>query len=289
MLNAFTVDVEEWFHICGVEKFISPSMEEQFESRVILGTKKILDLLSTKNIKGTFFIVGNIAEKYPYFVKEIYDAGHEIATHGYQHQPVYNLTPEEFREDLKKSINILKNITGDEILGYRAPEWSIRKGSYWAHNIIKEEGLIYDSSVTPSWIIGDPEAFPLPHKRETEFGILNVFPPSTFKTPIGQLPFTGSWVMRLLPYSIIKNEITKLNKLKMPAIAYLHSWEMDIEHPKINLPWTKGFAHYINLKECEDKFKKMVKDFNFVRIKDLIKNNLVGDYLITDPENIIAK
>jgi len=279
VLNGFTVDVEEWYHICGVEDFISSSMIGQLESRVQIGTEKILEMLSKKNIKGTFFIVGSIAEKYPEMVKSIYREGHEIATHGYQHQTVYRLTPEEFREDLQKSIDILKGITGEEVLGYRAPEWSIRKGSYWAHEIIGESGLIYDSSVTPSWIIGDPDVSPFPHKVETEFRTLDIFPPSTFKTPMGQLPFTGSWVMRLLPYNIIKNEVSKLNKMNTPAIAYIHSWEMDIDHPKIRLPWAKGFAHYINLKECEEKFNKLIIDFEFVTIKELIKNNLTGDYL----------
>ena len=279
VLNAFTVDVEDWYHICGVEKFLSPSIWKSLESRVTIGTEKILDMLSKRHIKGTFFILGYIAERYPELVKKIFNEGHEISTHGYRHQTVYNLTPEEFREDLKKSINILKNITGEDILGYRAPEWSIKKESYWGLNIIKEEGLLYDSSVTPSWIIGDPEALPFPHQIETENGTLNIFPPSTFKSIMGQLPFTGSWIMRLLPYNIIKKEVEKLNKLKMPAVSYLHSWEMDIHHPKIKLPWTKEFVHYVNLKECEDKFNRLLDDFKFVTIKDLLKYNHNSSYI----------
>lgn len=273
MLNAFTVDVEDWYHICGVEKFISPTMWNELESRVNIGTEKILNMLSKKNIKGTFFILGYIAELYPDMVKIIFREGHEIATHGYSHETVYKLTHEEFKEDLRKSIDILKNITGQNISGYRAPEWSIRKDSYWALNIIKEEGLLYDSSVTPSWIIGDPEALPFPHQVETDNGLLHIFPPSTFKSPMGQLPFTGSWIMRLLPYNIIKKKVQKLNKINIPAIAYLHSWEMDVDHPKIKLPWAKEFVHYVNLKECEDKFNRLIDDFNFGTIRDIIKNN----------------
>jgi polysaccharide deacetylase family protein (PEP-CTERM system associated) len=273
VLNAFTVDVEDWYHICGVEKFISPTMWNELESRVNIGTEKILNMLSKKNIKGTFFILGYIAELYPDMVKIIFREGHEIATHGYSHETVYKLTHEEFKEDLRKSIDILKNITGQNISGYRAPEWSIRKDSYWALNIIKEEGLLYDSSVTPSWIIGDPEALPFPHQVETDNGLLHIFPPSTFKSPMGQLPFTGSWIMRLLPYNIIKKKVQKLNKINIPAIAYLHSWEMDVDHPKIKLPWAKEFVHYVNLKECEDKFNRLIDDFNFGTIRDIIKNN----------------
>ena len=273
MLNAFTVDVEDWYHICGVEKFISPAMWNELESRVNIGTEKILNMLSKRNIKATFFILGYIAELYPDMVKIIFTEGHEIATHGYSHETVYKLTHEEFKEDLRKSIDILKTITGQDISGYRAPEWSIRKDSYWALNIIKEEGLIYDSSVTPSWIIGDPEALPFPHQVETDNGLLHIFPPSTFKSPMGQLPFTGSWIMRLLPYNIIKKKVQKLNKNNIPAIAYLHSWEMDVEHPKIKLPWAKEFVHYVNLKECEDKFNRLIDDFNFGTIRDIIKNN----------------
>jgi len=291
MLNAFTVDVEDWFHICGVEDFISTSSWKELESRVTIGTEKILEMLGKRNIKGTFFILGYIAERYPELVRNIWKEGHEISTHGYHHQRVYTQTAEEFREDLKKSIHILKEITGNDILGYRAPEWSIRKGSYWALNILKEEGLIYDASITPSWIIGDPEAIPYPHKVETENGTINIFPPSTFKSIMGYLPFTGSWVMRLLPYSIIKNEVKKLNELNLPAITYIHSWEMDVEHPKVKLPWAKGFAHYINLKECEDKFNRLLDDFEFSTIKDLIKydNTYEAITLKLQDEKVVSK
>lgn len=188
MKNALTFDIEEWYHICGVGKFYHSLSWEKLESRVETSTLKLLQLLERYSVKATFFILGYIAEKHPALIKEIVSQGHEIATHGYWHRRVYTLSPRSFRKELRASIKILQSLTGKAPLGYRAPEWSIRSEDHWSLNIIKEEGLKYDSSINPIRIIGNPSISRQPHLLKN--GLVE-FPPATLRLGKENLPISG--------------------------------------------------------------------------------------------------
>ena len=182
--NILTVDVEDWFHICGVEKQIPESGWTRLESRVTKNTIKILETLRQKRAQATFFVLGFVAERYPDLIREIQKAGHEIATHGYSHRRVYTMSPDSFGRDLKRAVSTISMITGTPVKGYRAPEWSIRDDSLWALDILRQEGFEYDSSMVPLPIIGNPDYPNAPYRRKLSQGHLWEFPPLVARTPL---------------------------------------------------------------------------------------------------------
>ena len=240
--NILTVDVEDWFHICGIENIISKVGMSQLESRIEYNTLKILKILQRKKIRATFFVLGWVAKRHPRLIKEIHMHGHEIATHGYGHQRVYTMTPKAFRQDLRKSVSIISQITGCGIKGYRAPEWSIRDDSLWALDILKQEGFIYDSSMVPLPIIGNPNYARTPHVLNVNEGRLWEVPPLVASTPLINLQLGGGWGLRTFPYSLNRSCIRKLNDQGQPALIYLHPREFDPENPRIQLPLVKKFV-----------------------------------------------
>ena len=272
--NILTIDLEDWFQ-SSLElfgKYISNSKELSLPTkRVVENTYKLLELLSLYNTKATFFVLGNVAELFPFLVKEIYNQGHEIASHGYSHKLVYKQTREEFREDLRKSIKIIEDITGEKILGYRAPYFSIREDSMWAIEILKEEGLKYDASI-----------FPLKRKlygvSETKIDTNGVveFPVSKISFLGYEFPFGGGGYLRLFPYALTKWAIRKLNKQRVNAIVYVHPYEIDIDDfQNYMLPnnikiWFIRFTQEYNRKKTLNKLLMLLRDFMFVPIKDLL-------------------
>lgn len=203
MLNALTINVEEWFHICGLKQSIGVEGWQKFESRVIENVDKMLTLLKEKNVLATFFVLGAIAQQYPSIVEKIDAQGHEIATHGFNHKLLYELSKEEFKEDLEKSISILKSITGKDVLGHRATSFSITKESLWVFEVLKQQGIKYDCSVFPILncrygINGAPR-----FAYKTEQNIIE-FPLSTIRILGVNFPVAGGAYLRLLPYSFIK-------------------------------------------------------------------------------------
>ena len=236
-------------------------------------TDKILAILKTFQTKATFFCLGYIAEKYPKLVEAIHNEGHEIGTHGYAHQLVYNLTPEAFRKDLIKSINILEQITGEKILGYRAPYWTITKESYWALDILADQGLKYDASIYPikTYMYGIPDSPIHPYKITlSENKKLFEIPPTVVKYLGRRIPVAGGFYLRLLPYKLVKSALSKVNHQKKTAVVYLHPPEIDPYKPKIKLPIRESILHYYHLDTIEAKFVRLLKDFKFSSIKEII-------------------
>ncbi len=181
MLNALTVDLEDWYHICGVENSSGTSHWEAYESRILVNTDKVLSLLRGHNVKATFFVLGCIALKEPDLIKTIKKEGHEIATHGFGHRRVFDMLEQEFAEDVGRSIDIISALTKDRVLGFRAPEWSIRKETPWALRILRKLGIFYDSSMVPLTRMGSRD-FPLyPCKFDTEHSEIWVFPLTTIR------------------------------------------------------------------------------------------------------------
>ena len=271
MNNILTVDVEDWFHICGIEDILSQDRLSQFESRVAQNTLKIMDILKQKKVKATFFVLGCIAERHPSLVKDIQKHGHEIATHGYGHQRVYTMTPDTFRKDLKKSMSVISQITGSDIKGFRAPEWSIRDDSLWALDILEQEGFMYDSSMAPLPIIGNSGYIRTPHVLSLNEGRLWEVPPLVAFTPLANLPLGGGWGLRTFPYSFIRSSIRKLNRQAQPALIYLHPREFDRENPRIQLPLVTKFVLHAGLEPTQNRLDRLLEDFTFTTVSDILE------------------
>ncbi len=266
--NILTVDVEDWFHICGVEDRIPRENWTGLESRVAQNTIKLLALLGFHGIKATFFILGYVAERYPELILKIQAAGHEVATHGYGHNRVYTMSPRSFRQDLRQSIQIIKRITDRPVKGYRAPEWSIRDDSLWALEILKQEGMEYDSSMAPLPIIGNQHYPKTPYKRYLKRGSLWEFPPLVIPMSLVHLPIGGGWGLRVFPYGLIRSEIKRLNNRGDPALIYIHPRELDPNCPRIGLPWTKQFVLHARIERTGKRLERLFKDFLFTSIMD---------------------
>tara|TARA_Y100000310_G_scaffold126785_1_gene125789 strand:- start:2166 stop:2999 length:834 start_codon:yes stop_codon:yes gene_type:complete len=264
-----TVDVEDYYQVAAFKDIITPSQWDEFPSRVAENTNKILDFFEENNVKATFFILGCVAEKEPELVKRIDALGHEVASHGYGHQKVFEQTPEEFKEDLVKAKRILESITGKAVLGYRAPSFSIDKRCEWAFDILKETGHVYSSSTypvvhdhygTPDWPI---EAY------ETKSGLLEI-PQSTIDFRGKRLPIGGGGYFRLFPQLLNKFLLSQFDKQRtQPYVFYFHPWEIDPEQPRIDkAPLKSKFRHYVNLSRMESKIKDLCKSHEWQTMKE---------------------
>ncbi|NVM24662.1 MAG: DUF3473 domain-containing protein [Desulfobacterales bacterium] len=269
--NILTVDVEDWFHICGIERLIPEASWHQLESRVRMNTMKILEVLRRKGVKATFFVLGFIAERHPDLIKRIEGAGHEIATHGYAHRRVYEMSPDTFRQDLKKAASIISAITGYPVKGYRAPEWSIRDDSLWALDILQQEGFEYDSSMAPLRIIGNPDYATIPYRLILDQGHLWELPPLVAPTPLVNLPLGGGWGLRIFPYNLIRSNILKLNNQGRPAVIFLHPREFDLDNPRIRLPLVKKFVLDARIERTGKRLARLLDDFSFTSVSAVLK------------------
>jgi polysaccharide deacetylase family protein (PEP-CTERM system associated) len=277
-VNILQIDVEDWYCDLDFKDWKS------HEDRIAKSINKVLTLLKERNIKATFFILGYIAERFPQLVKRIKEEGHEIASHGYNHTPLTQRTPQEFERDLSKSINILEEISNDKIWGYRASQFTLVEKTSWLIDILKKKGLRYDSSIFPVKLpvysiygVADAPLFPYrisssnikENSAKEEF---LEFPLSVYKIPIinKTIPIAGGFYLRLFPYWLISHAIKKINKAGYPAVCYLHPWELDPGQPRIkSLKW----YHYYRLGSTEKKFKRLLRDFKFISTRKWIENN----------------
>ncbi len=263
--NHLTIDVEDYFQVSAFEDIISPNNWESFESRVENNTQTILKILDSNKIKATFFIVGWIAERNIDLVKEIAEKGHRIGCHSYLHRKVYDLTPDEFRNDTKKAKAILEKITGAQITRYRAPSYSITKKSLWALDILEELGFEYDSSIFP--ILHDNYGIPDAPRFRYRYPDHNLteYPISTAKVLGRNIPVAGGGYFRLFPYWFTKMLLKKINQQeKQPFIFYLHPWEIDPNQPRMKkAKLLSKFRHYNNLDKTMTRLKKLLNDFKF--------------------------
>ena len=270
MLNAMTVDLEDWYH--SIES-IPVHDWGKYETRLYEGTYKLLEMFKQVDLKATFFVLGDVAAKHPALVRNIQSSGHEIATHGYAHRLVYRQTPQEFREDVRRSIGVIEEIIQEKVWGYRAPYWTITKESYWALDILMEEGIRYDSSIYPikTYLYGIPDAPIYPYVvKESEGRRLWEFPPSTMKIWNVRLPFAGGFYLRALPTWLIRLGMTRLNHDGHPAMVYIHPPEFDSLKPKVELPMKEKILHYYNLGVVEDKLKSLLAEFSFHSTKGIL-------------------
>jgi polysaccharide deacetylase family protein (PEP-CTERM system associated) len=274
MRNAFSVDVEDWYQVSDFESVVDFGAWDDYESRVVGNTDRVLELLAEYGVKGTFFVLTWNAERHPTLVRRIADQGHEIASHGYRHRLIYEQTPAEFRDDVMRSKKILEDTTGVAVLGYRAPSFSLTQASLWALDILLECGFRYDSSIFPisDRLYGIPNArrFPFVIRADGE-RTLTEFPMSTARAVNRNWPLGGGAYLRLLPYRYMRWGIRRVNREGEPALVYVHPWELDPGQPRIKAAGKRGRStHYINLNRTEAKLRHLLQDFSFAPARDVL-------------------
>jgi polysaccharide deacetylase family protein (PEP-CTERM system associated) len=271
-----TIDVEDWFHVENLRPVVTRASWETRESRVVANTRRILDLLDTQRARGTFFVLGWVAEREPALVRDISARGHEVASHGYGHELVYAQSPEEFRTDIRRAKRTLEDITGQPVLGYRAPNFSITEK---ALEILKEEEHQYDASFFPSAFHdrygkldrGHGEAPPI---QEIIPGLQEVRV-STLRVAGQELPWGGGGYFRLMPYRPFRAGIRRILRRTGSYTFYVHPWELDPDQPRIaGLPAGYRFRHYTGLSKVQDRLARLVRDFQFVPIRDALTSRL---------------
>jgi polysaccharide deacetylase family protein (PEP-CTERM system associated) len=261
----FTVDVEEHFQVSALEPYVERSAWDQLESRVERSTRRILDLLDQYQAPGTFFVLGWIAERYPVLVKEIAARGHEIASHGTDHQRVTQLNPESFRVSVRDSKQILEQLVGEAVIGYRAPSFSIVPGREWALDILAEVGYAYDSSLYPVRRkgYGYPGTPISPHVLERAAGTLMEFPPATFRALGATLPAGGGAYIRLLPKGLVETALRQAEAAGYGGTFYIHPWEIDAEQPRFAVPALTRVRHYGRLGRTYRRLEDLLKNYRF--------------------------
>lgn len=263
MRNALSVDVEEHFQVSAFSKVVKAEDWPVYESRVVLNTRRILDILAQHSVQATFFFVGWVAERHPDLVRQVHAEGHEIATHGYAHQLVTGQTPEQLAQDIGRSLDILEDIVGEKVVGYRAPSYSITPQTAWALDILPSFGLRYDSSIFP--IRHDLGGFPGSRRHPYQVNKdLWEFPLTTYQLWRWTLPVAGGGYLRLYPYSLTRWAIRQVNDDGVPAVVYVHPWEFDPDQPRINgASLLSRLRHYQNLNRTSEKLGSLCRDFEF--------------------------
>jgi polysaccharide deacetylase family protein (PEP-CTERM system associated) len=274
LLNAFTVDVEDYFQVSAFESDISRSTWNEMPSRVVANTHRILELLGRNQVQGTFFILGFVARKFPGLVRQIHAAGHEVASHSHWHRLIYTQTPEQFRADLRQSKAALEDAIGHPVTAFRAPSFSITRRSLWALEVLVEEGFLSDSSVFPTHHdrYGIPGAQPTIHTLQTPSGPLVEFPPTVARYGKLALPVGGGGYFRLYPYSLSRLLLSRVaRRERRPFMFYVHPWEVDPGQPRLRAgSRLSRFRHYVNLASTERKLDRLLQDFPFGRMCDVL-------------------
>jgi len=291
MLNILTIDVEDYFQVSAFENISPPSTWPHRELRVEKNTDLILSLLDEHHTQATFFILGWIAERCPALVNRINEAGHEIASHGYGHQRVYNQTRTEFRTDIRKSKQILEDLTGKQVLGYRAPSYSISPSCLWAFDELHAAGFTYDSSVFPIRhdLYGMPDWprfttlikrgengnwYPCESEDNSAATLLEI-PITTLRLAGKNIPIAGGGYFRFFPYPFTRWGLNRINITENQSfVFYIHPWEFDPDQPRmVGAGWKSKFRHYLNLNKTQDRFLNLLQVFKFSTISETLSRS----------------
>lgn len=275
VVNAFSIDVEDYFQVAALASAVSRDSWSTRELRVERNTDVILGLLAERGIRGTFFVLGWIAQQAPGLIRRIAAAGHEVASHGFSHQLIYNQSPEVFREETTRSKRLLEDLIGAPVIGYRAASFSITRKSLWALDTLVELGFRYDSSI-----------FPIRHDRygmadaPREPGVITApsggklveFPMSAADFGGFRVPVSGGGYFRLFPYPVTRWGLTQINeRTGQPFTFYLHPWEVDPEQPRVKVGAFSRFRHYNNLDKCEARLRRLLGEFSFSTMRDVLE------------------
>jgi len=274
MKNVFTVDVEDYFQVQAFADVIDPARWDDYQPRVLANTAAVLELLAERGVTGTFFVLGWVAKRNPGLVRQIAQAGHEIASHGMNHRMITRQSAEVFRSETRESKKLLEDLCQQPVIGYRAATYSITRKSVWALDILCEEGFKYDSSIFPMRhdYYGIPEANPLPHRLTTPNGAsLAEFPISVLQRHGLTIPVAGGGYFRLLPYRFTRWALRELNAASQEFVFYIHPWEVDPGQPRIDRAGlVSRFRHYQNLKRCSARLRLLLADFEFTTMRSVL-------------------
>jgi polysaccharide deacetylase family protein (PEP-CTERM system associated) len=267
--NALTVDVEDYFQVQAFEGVVPRSAWDDFESRVDRNTRVLLEVLAAHGVHATFFVLGWVAERFPALLRDLVAAGHEVASHGYDHRRVDALDPESFRTDLRRASAAIEGACGVRVEGFRAPSFSVSERSLWAFDVLFEEGYRFSSSVFP--VRHDRYGIPsFPRRpvrvREAEGRVLWEFPMTTWRLFGTNLPAAGGGWMRFLPPGAMRRAIAAENRAGYPAIVYLHPWEVDPEQPRVGAGRVARWRHYLNLDRTRARLEGLLERFRFTTL-----------------------
>ncbi len=273
VVNAMSVDVEDYFHVSVFDGVVPRDRWDQMQSRVAANTDRLLRIFADTGVRATFFVLGWVAERIPQLVGRIAAQGHEVASHGYGHRLVYDLTRERFRDDVRRAKALLEDAGGMPVGGYRAPSYSITPRSLWALDILIEEGYRYDASIFP--IHHDRYGIPVsarhPYVIQRPCGSIIEAPASTIQLGPLNLPIAGGGYFRILPYAWTRWGIARLNRVEgRPAIFYLHPWEIDPDQPRLETSRLGRFRHYRNLNETEARLRALLEAFRFSTVSSTL-------------------
>jgi len=260
--NIFTVDLEDWFHVCGVNA-LSREQWGRLPSRVEATTRWLLDTLDESGVHATFFVLGWIAEQHPELVSAVRSAGHEIGSHGHEHLRAYDLSPEAFARDVRRSVAALKAVGVPSVTAFRAPEWSINDRSLWALGSLAAEGFGVDASMAPVRLVGSP-AFPRhPHVRQTASGNITEVPPLVADRFGQSMPMGWGWGLRMSSPGRVLRRIEEVNRAGLAAVLTVHPWELDVDPPRVRLPAALHFAHYFRLDGFRNRLRSILTSSPF--------------------------
>jgi polysaccharide deacetylase family protein (PEP-CTERM system associated) len=265
--NALTIDVEDWYHVCGIGGQIVPPSHSW---RVGDNIRKILALLERYQCRATFFMLGSVAEAVPELAPMIIAKGHELASHGYSHTLLTDMDEREFRDELLRTEQILIEQTGKRPVGYRAPQWSVSPRTPWVDDILAECGYRYDSSRNPLPLVGDPSRPRHPYRVDTAHGPLWEIPPMVTATRFVNLPTGGGWGFRLFPLSLIAATIEDYAQVGAPAVLYLHPREVDPDGPRLRLLPLKRFGAYGTRTDAVPRLSALLERFRFMTLADMV-------------------
>jgi polysaccharide deacetylase family protein (PEP-CTERM system associated) len=274
LVNALTVDVEDYYQVEAFANVVRREDWTHWQPRVEKNTHRLLELFARRNVRSTFFILGWVAEQHPQLVRKIAAAGHEIACHSYQHQLIGTQTRPEFRADVRRAKALLEDLIGNEVVGYRAPTYSITQDTLWALDILVEEGFHYDSSIFPIRHdrYGIPGAERHLHIIRRPAGEIAEFPPSTVRIAGMNVPMAGGGYFRLMPYPVFRWGLRRINESDhQPAIFMVHAWEVDPEQPVIQGTRLNIWRHRNNLRRTEARLERLLGDFRFAPVREVLQ------------------
>jgi polysaccharide deacetylase family protein (PEP-CTERM system associated) len=275
VVNALTIDLEDWYQVSNLDRYLGRELWDQCPSRLEGTTYRLLALLDQAKVKATFFVLGWNAERCASLVREIATRGHEVALHGYHHALIYEQTPVQFAWEVARCCDLLAEITGERPAGFRAASFSVVRQSLWALDVLHEHGLRYDSSIFPvrHGRYGIPGSPRFPYRIVLEGGAITELPISTLAWAGRCVGFSGGAYLRLLPYALVRWGIKRLNGMGQPAVVYLHPWEIDPEQPRVNaLPFALRVRCYGNLERTEGKLRRLLREFRFAPARQVLES-----------------
>jgi polysaccharide deacetylase family protein (PEP-CTERM system associated) len=282
MRHACTIDVEDYYQVSAFDRLVPRSSWPERASRVEASTETLLGIMAARGVRGTFFVLGSVADRHPQLVKRLAAGGHEIACHSQAHRLVYQLTPEEFRADLRQSRDTLEQLAGAAVRAYRAPSFSITPRSLWALEALAEAGFTVDSSIYPVAHdrYGMPGAPTAPYRIATPAGTLIEFPPTTVPLLGWTAPVAGGGYFRLFPFGFTNWACRRVAGLGRPVNLYLHPWEFDPEQPRLpGLPLATRFRHCVGLRHTARRFDRLLAAFSFGTMSEALAAADIGPAL----------